>query len=238
LSLPQLQVRADDVTAARAAARFVAACAREAVSRRGMCAMAFSGGSTPRMMLAALVAEDLPWRHLHIFQVDERAAPRHHPERNLTMLEEALLGKTPLRADAVHEMPVDEADLEAGAMRYEQLLAATTGSPAVLDLVHLGIGDDGHTASLLPGDAALESGGRDVAVSGAYRGYRRMTLTFPMLNRARQRLWLATGAAKAAMLARMRESDDSIPAGRVRGDDAVIFADRAALGQDTLKGEE
>lgn len=230
-----MQIRADDVLAVRAAARFIAAYARKAVSERGKCAMAFSGGSTPRSMLAALVAEDLPWRDLHIFQVDERSAPRGHAERNLTQLQEAWLGKTPLSADALHEMPMEDVDLEAGANRYSQLLAATTGAPVVLDLVHLGLGDDGHTASLVAGDPALELIDRDVAVSREYRGYRRMTLTLPILNRARQRLWLVTGAAKAAMLARLRTSDRSIPAGCVRGDDSVIFADRAAAGETSLK---
>jgi 6-phosphogluconolactonase len=234
LSPPKLQIRADDVLAARAAARFVAACAREAASKRGICVMAFSGGNTPRAMLTALVAEDLPWRELHIFQVDERNAPRGRSERNLTLLEETFPGKTPLTLDALHAMPVEEADLEAGAKRYARSLAATAGSPVVLDLVHLGLGDDGHTASLVPGDAALQVDDRDVAVSGEYQGHRRMTLTLPLLNRARQRLWLVTGAAKRAMLARLLAGDESIPAGRVHQDNSVIFADQAAAGETTL----
>ena len=119
-------------------------------------------------------------------------------------------------------------DLEAAADCYAQSLAATTGSPVVLDLVHLGLGDDGHTASLVPGDAALQICDRDVAVSGKYRGYRRMTLTLPILNRARQRLWLVTGAGKAAMLARLIDGDQRIPAGRVRAENSVIFTDHAA----------
>ena len=230
---PQLQVRGDEVTAARAAADFIAACARRAVSERGKCAIAFSGGRTPRAMLGALVAEDLPWEHLHIFQVDERAAPPGHGQRNLTLLQQTLLGKTPLTAGTLHAMPVDTEDLEAAASRYGQDLAATTGSPVVLDLVHLGLGDDGHTASLVPGDGVLTIVDRDVAVSGEYRGYPRMTLTLPILNRARQRLWLVTGSGKAAMLARLCAGDQSIPAGQVRGDDSVVFADQAAADQST-----
>ncbi len=213
---------------ARAAARFVAECTRRAVSERGKCVIAFSGGSTPRAMLGALVAEDLPWRDLHIFQVDERTAPDGHSERNLTLLQQTLLGKTPLTAGTLHEMPVEEEDLEAAASRYAQDLAATTGSPVVLDLVHLGLGGDGHTASLVPGDAALAISDRDVAVSEEYRGYRRMTLTLPLLNRARQRLWLVTGGGKSAMLARLLDGDQSIPAGRVHADNSVIFTDHAA----------
>ena len=229
--MPHLHVRADDVLAARAAARFVAECARRAVSERGKCVIAFSGGSTPQAMLGALVAEDLPWRDLHIFQVDERAAPPGHGERNLTQLHQTLLGTTPLTADTLHAMPVEAEDLEAAAGRYAQDLAATTGSPVVLDLVHLGLGGDGHTASLMPGDAALEVSDRDVAVSEEYRGYRRMTLTLPLLNRARQRLWLVTGAGKAAILARLIDADQSIPAGRVHADNSVIFTDHAATSE-------
>ena len=231
MRVPHLQIRADDVMAARAAARFIAGCARSAVSERGTCFVAFSGGNTPRAMLGALVAEDLPWRDLHIFQVDERAAPQGHGQRNLTQLQETLLGKTPLTADALHGMPVAAQDLEAAAGRYAQDLAATIGSPVVLDLVHLGLGDDGHTASLVPGDAALQISDRDVAVSGDFRGYRRMTLTLPMLDRARQRLWLVTGAGKAGMLARLCASDQSIPAGRVCAEDSIVFADRAAANE-------
>ncbi len=231
MRVPQLHVCADDVMAARAAARFIAECARRAVSERGKCVVAFSGGSTPRAMLGALVSEDLPWRDLHIFQVDERAAPHGHSERNLTQLQQTLLGTTPLTADTLHAMPVEADDLEAAASRYAQDLAAATGSPAVLDLVHLGLGGDGHTASLVPGDAALEVSDRDVAVSKEYRGYRRMTLTLPLLNRARQRLWLVTGAGKAAMLARLVDGDQSIPAGRVHANDSVIFTDHAAASE-------
>lgn len=228
---PSIQIAVDDAAAARAAARHVAACARRAVSERGKCLIAFSGGSTPRAMLGALVVADLPWRDLHIFQVDERAAPHGHGDRNLTQLEEALLGPTPLASDQLHPMPVDDDDLEAAADRYARVLTDLAGSPAILDMVHLGLGDDGHTASLVPGDPDLDVHDRDVAVSGDYRGYRRMTLTYPILNRARQRLWLAPGAGKAGMLARLCAGDETIPAGRVSTTDAVVFTDRAAASE-------
>ncbi len=231
MSLARLETRADAAAAARAAAAFIAECARQAVSDRGKFLVAFSGGSTPMQMLGALVAEDIPWRELHIFQVDERTAPHGHSERNLTQLEEILLGSTPLTRDALHAMPVEEADLDAAARRYAEDIAALAASTAVLDLVHLGLGDDGHTASLIPGDAILEIDDRDVAVSETYRAYQRMTLTLPMLDRARQRLWLVTGAGKSAMLARLIAGDKGIPAGRVRADNSVIFADHAAAGQ-------
>lgn len=230
MSEPRLQVYDDALMAARAAARFVADCARKAVAERGTCAIAFSGGSTPGAMLGALVAEDLPWRDLHIFQVDERAASHGHDKRNLTQIQKTLLGTTPLTASGLHGMPVEDGNLEAGARNYAQDLAATVGSPVVMDLVHLGLGDDGHTASLVPGDPVLTVSDRDVAVSGEYRGYRRMTLTLPILDRARQRLWLVTGAGKVAMLARLMNGDRSIPAGHVRAENSVVFADRAAVG--------
>lgn len=211
--------------AARAAARFVADCARRAVAERGIGTLAFSGGSTPLAMLRALASEDLPWPAVHVFQVDERAAPRGHVDRNLTQLEETLVGPALLCDENLHAMPVEDVDLDAAAGRYAALLAETAGTPAVLDLVHLGLGDDGHTASLTPGDAVLELDDCDVAVSEAYRGYRRMTLTFPILDRARQRLWLVTGDAKADMLARLAGGDRGIPAGRVRAKDDVVFTD-------------
>ena len=222
---PVLHIEADGGATARAAARFVAECARRAVSERGKCLAAFSGGGTPRAMLGALVAEDLPWRDLQIFQVDERAAPRGHDDRNLTQLEETLLGTTPIASDQIHAMPVEDDNLEAAAERYVEVLAEFAGSPAILDLVHLGLGDDGHTASLVPGDPVLDVTDRDVTVSGDYRGYRRMTLTYPILNRARQRLWLAAGTGKAEMLGRLCAGDETIPAGRVNAENAIIFTD-------------
>jgi 6-phosphogluconolactonase len=233
LSAMRLETRADATTLARAAARFVAERARRAMTERGRFIAAFSGGSTPLEMLEALVAEDLPWCAMHVFQVDERAAPRGDPARNLTLLENALLGRTPLSAERLHAMPVEESDLDAAARRYAQLLLETAGTPPVLDLVHLGLGDDGHTASLVRDDSALEVTDRDVAISGEYRGQRRMTLTLPSIDRARQRLWLVTGADKAGMLARLMAGDRSIPAGRVRGEDSVVFADAAAAGGET-----
>lgn len=231
MSAMRLETRADATTAARAAARFVAGCARRAMSERGRFIAAFSGGSTPLEMLEALVAEDLPWHDMHVFQVDERVAPRGDPARNLAQLENALLGRTPLTGERVHAMAVEEPELDGAAARYAELLLEAAGTPPVLDLVHLGLGDDGHTASLVPGDATLAVTDRDVAVSGEYRGQRRMTLTLPSIDRARQRLWLVTGAGKAAMLARLMAGDRSIPAGRVRAEDCVVFADAAAAGQ-------
>jgi len=162
-----------------------------------------------------------------VTQVDERIAPAGHADRNLTHLRESLR-TAPLTEDQLHAMPVEQADLDAGAQRFARTLELIAGTPPVIDLVHLGLGADGHTASLVPGDAVLDVADRDVAITGVYMGRRRMTLTYPVLNRARRILWLATGADKAGPLERLLQGDVSIPAGRVRQDRALILTDRAA----------
>jgi 6-phosphogluconolactonase len=182
-------------------------------------------------MLRALASENVPWKEFHIVQVDERVAPADHPDRNLTHVLESLLGHVPLPREQIYAMPVESADLEAAAARYALTLEKIAGSPPVLDLVHLGLGPDGHTASLVPGDPVLEVTDADVAISGVYQGRRRMTLTYPILNRSRRVLWLVTGSEKIKMLSRLRKGDSSIPAGRVRQDRALVLADRAAAGR-------
>jgi 6-phosphogluconolactonase len=227
----KIEVFANPDAAARAAAQIVAAEARKAVAERGRFVVAFSGSETPRPMLRALAGEDVPWDSVHIVQVDERVAPAGDSARNLTLLKEALLDRAPVPPDHVHAMPVEEGDLDAAAERYALTLQRIARAPAVLDFVHLGLGPDGHTASLVPGSPALEIGNADVAVTGVYQGHRRMTMTYPILNRARRILWLVSGGGKAGMLARLCRADPSIPAGRVRQDDALIVADEAAAAQ-------
>jgi 6-phosphogluconolactonase len=205
--------------------------ASAAVAARGRFVMAVSGGHTPWLMLRALADEAMPWKDVHVVQVDERVAPAGDPDRNLTHLHESLIGRAPLAAGQIHAMPVEEEDLEAAAASYARLLQQIAGSPPVLDLVHLGLGPDGHTASLVPGDPALEIAERDVALTGMYQQRRRMTLTYPIINRSRRILWLVTGPEKAEMLARFQNGDLSIPAGRVRQDDALVLADRSAAGK-------
>ncbi len=211
--------------AAQAAALQLVASAREAISARGVFIMALSGGRSPHAMLTAFAKADLPWAQVRIFQVDERVAPAGDAARNWVMIEDALLqAGGPSQAEH-YPMPVESDDLARAATAYAKTLALIAGDPVVIDLVHLGLGDDGHTASLVPGDEALMMTDRDVAVTALYRGHRRMTLTFPALNRARERLWLATGADKVTMLARLRDGDHRIPAGRVSGDNTIIFTD-------------
>jgi 6-phosphogluconolactonase len=190
--------------------------------------MALSGGHTPWAMLRALADEQMPWPGVHVVQVDERVAPAGDPDRNLTHLRQSLLAHSPLRPEQIHAMPVETTDLEAASRRYARTLQDIAGTPAVLDLAHLGLGPDGHTASLVPGDPVLGIADADVALTGVYQGRRRMTLTYPVLNRARRIVWLVTGREKAAMLARLCEGDPSIPAGNIRRDQALVLADREA----------
>jgi len=224
----RIEALADADSVARAGAALTAAEARAAVAARGRFIVAFSGGHTPWQMLSALADEQIPWAGVHVVQVDERVAPAGDPDRNLTHLRESLLAKCPLRPEQIHPMPVEAADLEAASRRYVLTLEDIAGAPAVLDLVHLGLGPDGHTASLVPGDPVLDVTGADVALTGVYQGRRRMTLTYPVLNRARRIVWLITGREKAEMLARLCRGDRSIPAGRIDQHQALVLADHEA----------
>ena len=226
----KIEVLADAESTAKAAAAFIAAEARAAVGGRGRFLMAVSGGRSPWLMLRALASEDMPWPQVTIFQVDERVAPAGHPDRNLTHMHESL-ANSPLKPEQIVAMPVEASDLAAAAAEYAQSLVSVAGTPPVLDLVHLGLGPDGHTASLVPGDPVLEVTDRDVATAGPYQKRMRMTLTYPLLNRARRILWLATDGEKAEMLGRLLRCDTSIPAGRVSQDRAIVFADAAAAGK-------
>jgi 6-phosphogluconolactonase len=227
----EIKVLASDEAVAREGAAIIAAEARVAVAARGHFVLAVSGGHAPWLMLRDLADEDVPWNGVHVAQVDERVAPTGHPDRNLTHLRESLLEHAPLRPEQVYPMPVEASDLGAAASRYAQTLRGIAGSPPVFDLIHLGLGPDGHTASLVPGDPVLNVIDADVALTGIYQGRRRMTLTYPMINRSRRILWLVTGNDKLGMLTRLRDGDSSIPAGRIVRDNACVIADRAAVGQ-------
>jgi 6-phosphogluconolactonase len=194
---------------------------RAAASVRDRVSLAVSGGDTPWETLARLQPADLDWSRIDVFQVDERVAPRDDRARNLSRLESALLSRVPATA---HPMPVEHDDLDSAAADYAAAL------PGEIDVVLLGLGTDGHTASLVPGDAALASPAT-VAVTSAYAGHRRMTLTYTALNRAHRIIWLVTGARKRDALAALLDGTSDIPANRVARDRALVIADAAALGR-------
>lgn len=225
----EIRVLDDGAAVAKAGAAFVIDAAERAIAARGQFLFAVSGGKTPWVMMAELARAKVDWSKWHLFQVDERIAPAGDPDRNLTHLQESLLAHVALPAANVHAMPVEEADSTAAAGRYAEQLESVAGSPPTLDLIHLGLGPDGHTASLVPDDAVLGVRNRDVAITAsAYQGRHRMTLTYPVLDRAREILWLIDGAAKAEMLPRVSKGDTGIPAGRVRNANTVAIVDREA----------
>lgn len=216
---------ADADAAALAAAEYLAGCARRAISARGRFVLALSGGRSPYPMIKHFGSIDLPWALITLLQVDERVAAAGDGARNWVMIESALAGTNARLEGVLRPMPVESPDLTTAAAQYAATLAEVAGQPPVIDLVQLGMGDDGHTASLVPGDAVLSDEDRDVALCGLYRGHERMTMTFPVLNRARERLWLVNGQDKAGMLERLRAADRSIPAGCVSHTDTVVFTD-------------
>jgi 6-phosphogluconolactonase len=210
---------------ARAAAGHIASCAMQAIDERGRFTLALSGGSTPWLMLNHLARLDLPWDRFHVVQVDERVAPNGDAERNLTHINAQFTSRVAIPPAQVYAMPVLEENLDAAASNYMHTLQGLAGMPAILDLVHLGLGGDGHTASLFPGNRVLDSLARDVDIARVEQQRVRMTLTYPVINRSRNILWLISGADKAGMLQRLVSQDQAIPAGRVSQDRATIFTD-------------
>jgi len=214
------RIVADAEAAAAEAARVVRAAAARAIAARGRFNFAVSGGRSPWRMLEMLADDGLDWSRTALFQVDERIAPTGSPERNLTQMVLTL----PLVCQAaIRPMPVGAADLPTATADYEYSL------PERFDLVHLGLGADGHTASLVPGDPILDTDDRQVAFTrGEYQGTRRMSLTFKAINGARQILFLVTGEGKEDALAKLIAGDQSIPAGRVVNPDITVVTDIAA----------
>ncbi|MDT5024967.1 MAG: 6-phosphogluconolactonase [Micromonosporaceae bacterium] len=214
----EIEVLPSPQAVARSAAEYVAERARAAVAGHGRFTFAVSGGYTPWAMFGHLAEQDVPWERVVLYQVDERIAPAADPDRNLTHLRDSL-GGAPAEVIA---MPVNDSDQADAAARYGALL------PERFDLVHLGLGPDGHTASLVPGDPVLDMTDHLVAITGQYQGRQRMTLTYRALNRADQILWLVTGDDKKAPLAKLLAGDLSIPAGRVKAAHSLVLADAAA----------
>jgi 6-phosphogluconolactonase len=217
-----LEVVADEKAAARRAAELIEAAGAETLAERpGPFSLAMSGGRTPWAMLAILgELEEMPWEATELFQVDERIASPGSEERNLTHM---VLGLSMDHQASLRPMPVTQRDLDAAASEYERTL------PEPLDCVHLGLGADGHTASLVPDDPVLGVTDRRVAVTEiAYQGHRRMTLTYPALAEARRIVWLVTGPEKRDALARLLTADQLIPAGRVENPNMTVVADELA----------
>ncbi len=219
----ELEVAGDEKAASRRAAELIAAAGDEAAAERGRFAFAMSGGRSPWAMLAILgELEGMPWDRTELFQVDERVAAPGDEARNLTHM---VLGLSMDHQATLRPMPVTQRDLDAAAREYEASL------PDRLDLVHLGLGPDGHTASLVPGDPVLDVSDRRVAITEtAYQDHRRMTLTYPALNDARRIVWLVTGPDKPEALQKLLDGDESIPAARVHNDNVIVVADEAAAG--------
>ena len=217
---PRVAVEPTAEAAADGAAAEIAARAREAISARGTFSLAVSGGRSPWRMLAALAGHDMPWQRTTIYQVDERIGPAGDPARNLAGLRSALAS---VGGAQVVPMPVEDDDLQAACAAYAAEL------PGTIDLIHLGLGPDGHTASLVPGDPVLAVTDADVALTGPYQDRRRMTITYPRIARARAVLWLVTGSDKRRALSQLRAHDPSIPAGRIDNQDQVLFCDVDAL---------
>ncbi len=219
----ELEVAEDERAASRRAAELIAAAGAEAAAERGRFAFAMSGGRSPWAMLAILgELEEMPWDRTELFQVDERVAAPGDEARNLTHM---VLGLSMGHQATLRPMPVTQRDLDAAAREYEASL------PDRFDVVHLGLGPDGHTASLVPGDPVLEVSDRRVAMTEtAYQDHRRMTLTYPALAEARQIVWLITGPDKQEALQKLLAGDESIPAGRVRNDHVIVVVDEPAAG--------
>jgi 6-phosphogluconolactonase len=224
----RVEVCTDSAAAASRAAELLVGHIERAIVAREVAAVALSGGRTPAGMLRELAAASIDWQRVHVFQVDERLVAEDDERRNVRTIRVAF-AQSGIPARQLHAMPVGRAAPEAAAAAYAHELRAVAGTPAALDAVHLGLGEDGHTASLFPGDPAIDLGG-DIVLSGVHDGMRRMTLTLEVINRARARVWLVTGAAKRESVQRLLERDTSRIAARVRSEDAVLVLDRDASG--------
>ncbi len=225
---PEIEVRPNAASVAARAAELLVRYVRDDVARHGRATLAVSGGRTPQRIFEILATAPLSWELVDFFQVDERIAPAADADRNATQVGAALAAPLLRQPDAFHWMPVEDADLESAALRYGAALRHAAGSPPALGTVHLGLGADGHTASIFPGSPLVDASPGDVAVTAEHLGRRRMTLTLPVLNAARRILWIVTGVDKQAALAGLVAGDPSVVGSRVRRSGALILADADA----------
>jgi 6-phosphogluconolactonase len=229
-----VEVLANPEALAERAVEIVVQVGSRAIDERGLFVWAVSGGSTPRRMLELLGGRrDLDWSRTHLCQVDERLAPDGDPDRNATMLTEALLTPEFLgnnQPAGIWWMPVTDEDPDAAAAAYADLLDALSGHPLIFDLIQLGMGGDGHTASLVPGDPILSIDDKDVALTAEYNGRRRMSLTWPVLDRAKELLWVVGGSSKQDAVRLLLSNDPSIPATLPTQARATVLLDVDAAG--------
>jgi 6-phosphogluconolactonase len=229
-----------DAVSREAANRFVSIVA-DAIASRGIARVALSGGSTPKSVYPLLLEparrDALDWSAVEFFWGDERAVPPDHPESNFGVAYGMLISHLPeVRATRIHRMQAEAPDLDAAAIAYEAELRLAFGArgdaPPAFDLVWLGMGPDGHTASLFPESDALDETVRWAVANWApAQDAWRMTLTFPVLNAARETLFVVTGIDKADALARVRSGDSGLPAGRITGPRVRWIVDAAAAAQ-------
>lgn len=227
----RLALAADAEQAGVLAAGAVARALRGRLVRRPRALLALSGGSSPVPMLQALaVAPRVRWPRIDVLQVDERCVPSGDPDRNLAMLRRELLDHVPASA---HPLQVEHEDgPDGGAAASAEELAALLSGDAPLDVLHLGLGADGHTASLFPGAPELDERDRlVVATAEAHAGHRRLTLTWPVLDRARRVVLLAPGADKTEALRGVLAGDPDLPASRLAADRVLVVTDHDPLGR-------
>lgn len=221
----QINVYSSAEEVAHEAAKWISSLAKRKIESKGSFSFALSGGRTPWEMLAKLAQENLPWEKINLFQVDERIAPEGHKDRNLTQLFQVLQGTRLMTRLNIFPMHVISENLQEACEEYAQHIERITGN-SMLDLIHLGMGTDGHTASLIPGDKVCDVGNQMIALTAQpYQGRQRMTMTYPLINQAENILWLITGEEKKEMLVRMLNKDPEIPAGKIKQDQAILMTD-------------
>jgi 6-phosphogluconolactonase len=211
-----------------------------ALAAKGTFRVSLSGGSTPKTLYGLLASDEFrsrfPWQLVSWYWGDERFVPYDDPASNYRMTREAMLAKAPVPAENIHPIPTDGTPQDA-ARRYERTLRQASGATArpLFDVTLLGLGIDGHTASLLPGDPVLEERERWVAVVSHGRPEIRITMTYPALDSSRRVAFLVTGREKAAILQTIRAGGSQVPAARVRPlGELIWFVDRAAAGESRL----
>ncbi|MFC1627479.1 6-phosphogluconolactonase [Gemmatimonadota bacterium] len=244
---PRLEIFPDPESMSRAAALFISERLRQAVDIRGRASLALSGGSTPRRIyqfLVSLSAPVLPWEQIHLFWGDERWVPADDPESNYALARETILNTATLPPENIHPVPTNAATIEEGAARYEEEVrtffasSGGSGDSPTFDLIHLGVGEDGHTASLFPDDPALLETDRWVVpvTSPSWRPPReRVTFTLPLINNARTVLFTASGNAKRKVVKSIvldqGDGEMSYPAAMVNAiEDLVWYVDEESIG--------